>query len=255
MFYDSVRIKVTGGRGGNGCVHFNRDIHNPKGVPAGGTGGNGGLVIIKATSEKKTFIDIAQKKVFKAGPGGNGGRTDKHGKNGKTLVIQVPIGTVIYDSETGDFITDLDQDGMELTIAGGGRGGAGNAAFVSGKMRFPHIALKGLEGDERLLRLELKLLADVALIGFPNAGKSTLISRISAAKPKIADYPFTTLRPNLGMVKYDNYKSLIIADIPGLIEGAADGAGLGTKFLKHIERTRIICHLLDLTSVLEGRSP
>ncbi|MDD3628059.1 MAG: GTPase ObgE [bacterium] len=255
MFYDSVRIKVTAGVGGNGCVHFNKDIYNPKGVPAGGCGGNGGSVYIISTEEKNTFVDLVTRKSFRASNGGNGGKNMKHGRNGEDLEIFVPIGTVIFNDETGELIADLDKSGLKIKIVSGGNGGAGNSAFVSDKFRFPNLALKGVPGDELVIRLELKLLADIAIIGFPNAGKSTLISKLSSAKPKIADYPFTSLTPNLGVVKYQEYKSFVIADIPGLIQGASDGAGLGTKFLKHVERTKIICHLLDLSCVLEGRGP
>ncbi len=247
-FIDEASILVKAGDGGRGCVSFRREKYVPKGGPDGGDGGKGGDVYIVATSSKNTLLDFHYKRIFKAERGEHGKGKDQHGKNGKDLFIYVPVGTVIKDPKTGEVLADLVEDGQMWLAAKGGRGGRGNARFVSPTRQAPRYAEEGEKGEERELRLELKLIADVGLVGLPNAGKSTLISVISDAKPKIADYPFTTLVPNLGVVKYKDL-TFVVADIPGLIEGAHRGAGLGIQFLKHIERTRLIVHLIDVSTL------
>lgn len=220
----------------------------PPGGPSGGNGGRGGSVIFVAVENLQTLLDFRYKHIFKADDGGRGGPNNCTGASGKDLIVQVPCGTTIYDAETGDLLGDLTQPNQELIIAAGGKGGLGNQYFLSNRNRAPEYSLPGLPGERKLLRLELKLLAEVGIIGLPNAGKSTLISSLSAARPKIADYPFTTLIPNLGVVRKPTGDGTVFADIPGLIEGAADGAGLGHDFLRHIERTRVLLHLIDATS-------
>ncbi|SHH20513.1 GTP-binding protein [Thermosyntropha lipolytica DSM 11003] len=252
MFVDYAKIYVKGGDGGNGIVAFRREKYVPMGGPSGGDGGRGGNVIFVADEGLKTLLDFRYKKHFKAERGEHGQGKNMHGRSGEDLIVKVPVGTVIKDDATGEVIADLTQHGQEVIVARGGRGGRGNARFVSSVNRAPTFAENGEPGEERWIRLELKLLADVGLVGFPNAGKSTLISRVSAAKPKIADYPFTTLVPNLGVVRTKNGDTFVMADIPGLIENAAEGAGLGHDFLRHIERTRVLLFVLD-TAQTEGR--
>ncbi len=250
-FIDEAEIKVSGGHGGPGSVSFRREKFIPRGGPDGGDGGDGGDVIFEATVQLATLQDFRFRREYRSENGLHGAGTGKAGWDGNDITIRVPVGTIIRDADTGDIIHDFLEDGMTWIAARGGRGGKGNAHFVSATFQAPKFAQEGEDGTTRNLKLELKLLADAAIIGFPNAGKSTLISRISAAKPKIADYEFTTLSPNLGVVSLPEYQSFVIADIPGLIEGAHAGRGLGHKFLKHIERTRVFVHLLDGTKFLE----
>ena len=254
QFVDEVEIEVKAGDGGNGIVAFRREKFVPRGGPAGGDGGRGGSVILEADSGLNTLVDLRYKRRYKADRGGDGGANDRTGRNGDDLVIKVPVGTVVFDADTDEMLGDLVESGQRLVAAEGGRGGRGNAAFATSTLQTPRFAEKGDPGEERRLRLELKLLADVGIVGFPNVGKSTLISRISAAKPKIADYPFTTITPNLGVVRADENRSFVVADMPGLIEGAHQGAGLGHQFLKHIERTRLLVHLIDCSGTT-GRDP
>jgi GTP-binding protein len=252
-FVDEAVIHVKAGNGGNGCVAFRREKFVPRGGPAGGDGGRGGHVILLADPSVKTLVDLHLQRTYKAENGQHGQGSNKHGADGKDLVIRVPVGTVVYDAETGELIADLVKAGQRVIVVRGGRGGRGNAAFATPTRQTPVFAELGEPGEERTLRLELKLLADVGIIGYPNVGKSTLISRISAARPKIADYPFTTLVPNLGTVRVDNF-SFVVADLPGLIEGAHRGVGLGHQFLRHAERTSLLLHMVDIAAV-EGRDP
>lgn len=254
QFIDEARIYVKAGDGGRGCVSFRREKFVPRGGPNGGDGGDGADVVMVAKRNMSSLLDHRYKQHYKGKRGEHGRGKDQHGKNSDTLYIPVPLGTVVKDFETGEVLGDLTEDGETLLVAKGGRGGKGNARYVTSVNQAPRNAEPGGEGEERTLLLELKLLADVGIIGFPNAGKSTLISRISAARPKIADYPFTTLVPNLGVVSYHDGKTFVVADIPGLIEGAHEGAGLGIQFLRHIERTKILIHLIDL-SPLTDRDP
>jgi GTP-binding protein len=247
MFIDYAEIEVEAGKGGDGAVTFRREKYVPKGGPSGGNGGDGGSIIIKAYHNLSTLLDFRYKKNYKAGKGDPGGSSLKDGKNGNDVIIKVPVGCIIKDEETGKIIVDLDEDGKEIIVSKGGKGGKGNSNFATPTKQAPRFAEDGKLGEKRKLILELKLIADVGLVGFPNAGKSTLISKISAAKPKIADYPFTTLEPNLGIVRYKEFDSFTVADIPGIIEGAHEGKGLGLKFLRHIERTRILLFLIDIT--------
>ena len=253
-FIDEAKIYVKSGRGGKGCVSFRREKFVPRGGPNGGDGGDGGDVIIIAKQNMTSLLDHRYKQHYRAKNGEHGRGKDQHGKNAPPLLVPVPVGTVVKNFYTGEILGDLTSDGQTLLVARGGHGGRGNARFATSTNQAPKYAEPGEEGEERTLVLELKLLADAGIIGFPNAGKSTLISRISAARPKIADYPFTTLVPNLGVVSYNQDKSFVVADIPGLIKGAHEGAGLGIKFLRHIERTRVLIHLLDL-SPLNDRDP
>ncbi len=253
QFVDQVEITAKGGDGGDGIVAFRREKFIPRGGPAGGNGGTGGSVILEADSKLNTLVDLRYKKNYKAERGRNGGQNDRHGKNGEDLIMRVPVGTIVSDPETGRVLTDLAHEGQLCVAAKGGKGGRGNAAFASSTVQTPRFAEKGEPTEEIPLRLELKLLADVGLVGYPSVGKSTLISKISSAKPKIADYPFTTLVPNLGVVKVDD-TSFVVADMPGLIEGAHLGAGLGHQFLRHIERTRLLVHMID-ASGFSGRDP
>jgi GTPase len=248
MFIDNVEIYVKAGDGGSGLVAFRREKYVPKGGPAGGDGGDGGNVIFQAHHNLLTLLDFRYKRKLLAGDGDNGGTSLKDGKSGEDILIKVPVGTVVKDAETGQVLFDLNEDGKTVIVAKGGKGGKGNSKFATATNQTPRYAEPGRPGEEKSLALELKLIADVGLVGFPNAGKSTLISVISAAKPKIADYPFTTLEPNLGIVKYKDFQSFVVADIPGIIEGAHEGKGLGLKFLRHIERTRILLFLIDITS-------
>jgi len=250
-FIDEATIRVSAGKGGPGCVSFRRETFAPRGGPDGGDGGEGGDVIFIADIQLGTLSDQRLKRVFAAKNGEHGSGSNKAGRDGEDLTIRIPVGTVIKDPETNEILVDFVEDGQAWVACKGGRGGKGNAHFVSSTFQAPKFAQPGEEGEFRELRLELKLLADAAIIGFPNAGKSTLISRISAARPKIADYAFTTLTPNLGVVDMPEYQSFVIADTPGLIEGAHAGMGLGHRFLKHIERTRVFVHMLDGTKILE----
>lgn len=246
-FVDKARFYVKGGDGGNGCVSFRREKYVPKGGPNGGDGGRGGSVLIRATEKVQSLIDFKYRSHFKAGRGGHGQGKDKHGANGTDLVIHVPTGSVIKDDETGEIIVDLIDEGEEFLAASGGKGGLGNTHFASGSNRTPRIATDGKPGVERWLTIELKLIADIGLVGLPNAGKSSLLAHLTAANPKIGNYPFTTLEPQLGVLKDKYSKPYIIADIPGLIENAHKGVGLGHAFLKHIERTSIILHVIDIS--------
>jgi GTP-binding protein len=255
---DEAEIQVIAGNGGNGCVGFRREKFIPLGGPDGGDGGDGGSVWLLADENLNTLVDFRHQKHFRAKRGENGMGRQMYGKAGDDLTITVPVGTVVMNVETDEVIGDLTRHGDRLLVARGGKGGLGNMHFKSSVNRSPRKALPGLPGEERTLKLELKLLADVGLLGFPNAGKSTFIRAVSAATPKVADYPFTTLYPNLGVVSVEMHRSFVIADIPGLIEGAADGAGLGTQFLKHLQRTRLLLHLVDIAPMeggVEGISP
>jgi len=245
-FFDEARIEVYAGDGGNGAATFRREKFIPKGGPSGGDGGRGGSVYAVADRNLNTLIDYRYTRSFRAERGENGGSRDCYGKGGDDITLRFPVGTVIKDFESGELIADLDEDGKRVLIARGGRGGLGNIHFKSSTNRAPRKKTMGQEGEYRNLHLELKVLADVGLLGMPNAGKSTFIRSVSAAKPKVADYPFTTLAPNLGVVRTSESRSFVIADIPGLIEGAAEGAGLGHQFLRHLQRTHLLLHLVDL---------
>ena len=247
MFLDKAKIKVESGKGGNGMVAWRREKYVDKGGPAGGDGGNGADVYFIADSSQSTLMDFKYKSVFKAEDGENGRGKSQHGRCGKDLYVKVPLGTIVRDYNNGKIIADLKEEGQTVLVAKGGRGGKGNARFVSAQKRAPQFCEPGEPGIERILELELKLIADVGLLGMPNAGKSTFISAISSAKPKIADYPFTTLVPNLGVVKNQDESFYVVADIPGLIEGASQGVGLGHEFLRHVERCRFLLHIVDLT--------
>jgi len=253
-FLDEARIHVAAGDGGNGCVAFRREKSVPRGGPSGGDGGDGGTVTLVADSSLNTLYGFRFTKRFVAGRGRHGEGSNCHGKNGASLEVPVPVGTVVSDIGTGELLGDLTEEGQRLVVAQPGKGGRGNAQFATSTNRAPRRADPGTAGERRDLQLELKLLADVAFIGLPNAGKSTLIAAVSAARPKIADYPFTTLVPNLGVVSLGEERSFVLADVPGLIEGASEGAGLGIRFLKHLERTRVFLHLLSLDPG-EGRDP
>src|SRR6266481_870239 len=253
-FIDEVKIRVIAGDGGRGCVSFRREKFIPRGGPNGGNGGKGGNVIALADPQLTTLLDLRYQKQYKAGRGEHGLGKDQHGKTGEDRIIRVPVGTIIRDAGTDELIGDLKEAGQQVVVAAGGRGGKGNAHFVSSTNRSPRFAQPGEPGEDKELEIELRLLADVGIIGLPNAGKSTLISAISAVRPKIADYPFTTLVPNLGVVGYDDGKSFVVADVPGLIEGAHEGHGLGHRFLSHLERTHVLVHVIDISST-EGRDP
>lgn len=254
MFIDEVRILVKAGDGGNGILAFRREKFVPRGGPSGGDGGRGGDVILVSNPHYNTLLHFRYNPEHKAERGRHGEGSNKTGRDGESVELPVPVGTVVYNDETGDKLFDFTEPNQRFTVAKGGRGGLGNQNFATPTHQAPTEHTPGRPGQERHLRLELKLLADVGLVGFPNAGKSTLISRISAAKPKIADYPFTTLEPNLGVVKRDLERTFVVADIPGLIEGAHEGAGLGIQFLRHIERTKVLVHLVDV-SEFSGRDP
>lgn len=253
MFYDHVNIEVRSGDGGNGAVSFRREKYIPNGGPDGGNGGRGGSVLIRADDKKNTLLDFRYKRKFWADHGEGGGKRNRNGKSAEPVVILVPPGTVIRDIETDRLVADLVSAGDEVVVAEGGTGGMGNAFFKNSVRQAPQFAKAGRSGVERRLSLELKLLADVALAGFPNAGKSTLLSVLTAATPKIAAYPFTTLEPQLGVLQYD-HQTLVLADVPGLVEGAAEGAGMGIGFLRHIERSRLILHVID-AAAMDGRDP
>ncbi len=254
-FVDEVRIEVKAGDGGNGAIAFRREKYVDKGGPSGGDGGNGGSVIFVADPQLTTLLDYRYQQHHRAEAGEHGMGSDCNGKAGVDLTLRVPVGTLVRDDATGEVLVDLSQPGQVFTAAKGGRGGLGNMNFATSTRQTPRFAQDGTKGELKMLRLELKLLADVGLLGFPNAGKSTLISRVSRARPKVADYPFTTLVPNLGVVQYKDKLSFVMADIPGLIEGASEGVGLGLQFLRHVERCRVLIHLLDLGAVAEGRDP
>ena len=243
---DEAEIQVIAGNGGNGCVGFRREKFIPLGGPDGGDGGDGGSVWLVADENLNTLVDFRHQRQFRAQRGENGMGSQMYGKGGNDLVVTVPVGTVVTNVDTDEVIGDLTRHGERLLVARGGKGGLGNMHFKSSTNRAPRQSTSGDEGEQRLLKLELKLLADVGLLGFPNAGKSTLIRAVSAATPKVADYPFTTLYPNLGVVSVEPHRSFVIADIPGLIEGAAEGAGLGAQFLRHLQRTRLLLHLVDI---------
>ena len=254
MFVDEVEIQVRGGDGGRGCISFRREKYVPRGGPDGGDGGDGGSVILEADEGLTTLLDFRYRRHYAAPRGGHGEGSDRHGRNGADLVLRVPVGTVAREREGGLQLGDLTRHDQRLVVAAGGRGGRGNARFATSIHRAPRRADPGRPGEERWLRLELRLLADVGVVGFPNAGKSTLVARLSAARPKIADYPFTTLVPTLGLVRVDDERHFVIADVPGLVPGASEGKGLGLRFLRHLERTRVLVHLLDLDPAT-GRDP
>ena len=254
MFIDEVRILVKAGDGGNGCLAFRREKFVPRGGPSGGDGGRGGDVILVSSEHENTLLKFRYNPEHKAERGRHGEGSNRTGADGQSLEVQIPVGTVVYDESTGARLYDFTHPGERFTVASGGRGGKGTARFATSTHQAPTEHEPGRSGEEKRLRLELKLLADVGLVGFPNAGKSTLISRVSAARPKIADYPFTTLEPNLGVVELPDYRSFVVADIPGLIEGAHEGHGLGIQFLRHIERTRLLVHLVDVSEA-SGRDP
>ena len=254
QFVDQARIYVRGGNGGNGAVAFRREKFVPKGGPSGGDGGDGGSVLLRVDAGLSTLLDFRYKREYQAPAGDGGANKDRYGHAGADLVLRVPPGTQVYDDDSNTLLADLRLPDETFVAALGGKGGRGNIHFATSTDRAPRKSEPGLPGHERNLRLDLKLLADVGLLGFPNVGKSSLISRISAARPKIADYPFTTLVPNLGMVQLSNDRSFVVADIPGLIEGAHKGTGLGDRFLRHLERTRVLIHLLEV-SATPGRTP
>lgn len=250
-FVDEVKIRVQAGKGGSGCMSFRREKYVPRGGPDGGDGGDGGDVVLVASGRKQTLLAFRYRQLYRAKSGRHGQGKNKHGRRGEDLVLEVPVGTVVKELETEQVLADLSKPGSRWIAAHGGRGGRGNARFATPTRRAPRYSEEGWEGEAGEFRLELKLLADIGLVGFPNAGKSTLISAVSAARPKVADYPFTTLIPHLGVVSYADAEPFVMADIPGLIEGAHQGAGLGFQFLRHIERTRIILHVVDATQVPE----
>ena len=247
MFIDSATIKIRAGNGGQGCVSFRREKYVPHGGPNGGDGGNGGDVVIRGNTQVATLLDFNRLPEYAAVNGRPGSGSNRTGKSGADLVLEVPLGTTVFDDTTGLQLRDITEDGQTVVIAQGGRGGRGNARFKSSTNQTPRQFEKGAPGEARVLRLELRLIADVGIIGLPNAGKSTLLGKVSAARPKVSGHPFTTLVPNLGIVELDNYTRLVLADMPGLIEGAHDGKGLGDEFLRHIERTRSLLHLVDVS--------
>lgn len=254
MFIDEAKIHLAAGAGGNGCVAFRREKYVPRGGPSGGDGGQGGDVILESNGNLNTLLKFRYNREFKAKRGGHGEGSNRHGHDGADTTVTLPVGTVVYDATSGEKLWDFVQSGQQVIAAKGGRGGRGNARFATSTHQAPRHAEPGRPGVERDLKLELKLLADVGLVGFPNVGKSTLISRLSAARPRIADYPFTTLEPSLGVVGLDEERSFVMADIPGLIAGAHEGKGLGIRFLKHVERTRLLLHLIDVAEQ-SGRDP
>jgi len=247
MFVDEARIRVKAGDGGRGCISFRREAHVPRGGPDGGDGGDGGSVYFAASRSYRTLSDQKYRRQYQAEHGGHGRGKTMHGRRGRDLIISVPLGTIVEDAETGELLADLIHDGEQVLVAQSGKGGRGNARFATAIRQAPRLAQPGQPGQQRLLQVTLKLLADVGLIGLPNAGKSALLCRISAAQSKVADYPFTTLTPHLGTIELDLLGAFVVADIPGLIEGAAAGAGLGIRFLRHIERTRLLVHVIDVS--------
>src|SRR5213594_1627054 len=251
MFIDEAKIRVKAGGGGNGCGAFRREKYGPRGGPSGGDGGKGGDIYMESSERHNTLVHFRFNPEYKAQRGRHGEGANKTGREGEDIILKVPVGTILYDDETGEKIHDFSQPEARIVVARGGRGGRGNARFATSTHQAPREHEDGRPGEERVYRLELKLLADVGLVGYPNVGKSTLISRISAARPKIADYPFTTLEPHLGVVSVDTDSSFVVADIPGLIEGAHLGTGLGIQFLRHIERTRLLLHLIDMSAMSE----
>ena len=251
MFIDEAKIRVAGGAGGNGCVAFRREKFVPRGGPSGGDGGHGGSVYLESSEHLNTLLKFRYNRELVAERGRHGEGSNRHGRSGEDLILPVPVGTIAYDEGTGEQLWDFAAASQRFLAAKGGRGGKGNARFATSTNQAPRRATPGTAGEERVLRLELKLLADVGLVGFPNVGKSTLISRLSAARPKIADYPFTTLEPHLGVVALDVERSFVMADIPGLIEDAHQGRGLGTRFLKHLDRTRLLLHLIDVAETVD----
>ena len=253
MFIDRARIFIKSGDGGDGAISFRREKFVPRGGPDGGNGGTGGDVLVISDNNLITLIDFKFRPKFDAEPGGKGEGSNRYGANSEDVIVKVPVGTVIFDAETGEQLADMVKDGQIFPAAKGGKGGRGNACFATSTRQAPRMAERGEKGEARTLLLELKLIADVGIIGYPNAGKSTLISRVSSAKPKIADYPFTTLQPNLGVVRYGDGKSIVWADIPGLMEGAHEGKGLGLDFLRHVERTSVLIHIVDMSET--GRVP
>ncbi len=254
MFIDRVKIRIKAGKGGNGCVSFRREKHVPRGGPDGGDGGNGGNIVAQAYEHLNTLVSQYYTQHYKSDNGAHGKGKNMHGRNGDDKIVRLPPGTIIRDADSHELLADLVSPGQTVVLATGGIGGKGNARFRSSTNQAPRVAEKGEPGEEKMLELELRLIADVGLVGYPNAGKSSLLARVSAAKPKIADYPFTTLSPNLGVVRVDEEKSFVLADIPGLIEGAHSGVGLGDEFLRHISRTRALIHVVDTASV-DGRDP
>jgi GTP-binding protein len=258
MFIDEAKIRVKAGNGGNGCMAFRREKFVARGGPSGGDGGRGGDILMESSERHNTLVHFRFNPEYKAERGRHGEGSNKSGREGSDVVLKVPVGTIVYDDETGQIVHDFSKADERIVVAAGGRGGRGNARFATSTHQAPREVEMGREGEERVFRLELKLLADVGLVGYPNVGKSTLISRISAARPKIADYPFTTLEPNLGVVAVGDPRdeiSFVVADIPGLIEGAHTGSGLGTQFLRHIERTRLLVHLVDVSDGSGRESP
>ncbi len=258
MFIDEAKIYVKAGDGGNGCMAFRREKFVPRGGPSGGDGGKGGDVIMESTERHNTLVHFRFNPEYKAERGRHGEGSNRTGRDGQDVILKIPVGTIVYDADTGERVHDFSRADERLVVAHGGRGGRGNARFATSTHQAPRECEPGFPGEERRLRLELKLLADVGLVGYPNVGKSTLISRISAARPKIADYPFTTLQPNLGVVAVGEEPktiSFVVADIPGLIEGAHTGAGLGTQFLRHVERTRLLAHLVDVSDASGRPNP
>ncbi|GAC1341562.1 MAG: GTPase ObgE [Candidatus Dormibacteria bacterium] len=245
MFLDEVSLEVSAGDGGRGAVSFRREKYVPNGGPDGGDGGRGGSVVLRAETQSSTLADYRQRRRFTAGAGGSGGKSNRHGRDAEDLVLAVPLGTVVTDAVSGDLLADLAEDGACCLVAAGGRGGRGNARFASPTRRAPRLSELGAKGAHRSIHLELKLIADIGLVGLPNAGKSTLLAALTGAHPKIADYPFTTLTPNLGVAEVEGGRTLVIADVPGLVEGAHLGTGLGVDFLRHLERTRVLLHLVD----------
>jgi len=248
QFLDRARIIIKGGDGGNGVMAFRREKFVPRGGPSGGDGGNGGSVYLESTDQLNTLLQFRFNPEYRAGRGSHGEGSNRHGRDGEDIIVKVPVGTIVTDGEIGELLHDFSHIGERIRLAAGGRGGRGNARFATSTNRAPRRHEEGRSGEVKVLNLELKLIADVGLVGFPNAGKSTLISRISAARPKIADYPFTTLEPNLGVVTYGDGDTFVVADIPGLIEGAHEGTGLGLEFLRHIERTKLLLHVVDVSS-------
>src|SRR5438132_3165562 len=253
MFIDEVRILVKAGDGGNGCLAFRREKFVPRGGPSGGDGGKGGDIIMESSERHNTLVHFRFNPEYKAQRGRHGEGSNRTGREGVDITLKVPVGTILYDADTGEKVHDFSRPDERIVVAQGGRGGRGNARFATSTHQAPREHEEGRPGEDRVFRLELKLLADVGLVGYPNVGKSTLISRISAARPKVADYPFTTLEPHLGVVAYGDWDSYVVADIPGLIEGAHEGTGLGLEFLRHVERTKLLLHVIDVSST--GRDP